>query len=89
MGYFPFSKRTPIRPPGTFFYHWDSGHNGAPCLPLTLPLTGCVEDFHLLVVLQPPLLKNSASHGAHKNEPYENIGFVRHQSSLQNTAFRT
>ncbi|ATB80864.1 TPA: recombinase family protein [Escherichia coli] len=36
-----------------------------PCLPLTLPLTGCVEDFHLLVVLQPPQLKNSASHGAH------------------------
>ena len=35
-----------------------------PCLPLTLPLTGCVEDFHLLVVLQPPQLKNSASHGA-------------------------
>ena len=36
-----------------------------PCLPLTLPLTGCVEDFHLLVVLLPPQLKNSASHGAH------------------------
>lgn len=36
-----------------------------PCLSLTLPLTGCVEDFHLLVVLQPPQLKNSASHGAH------------------------
>lgn len=36
-----------------------------PCLPLTLPLTVCVEDFHLLVVLQPPQLKNSASHGAH------------------------
>lgn len=36
-----------------------------PCLPLTLPLSGCVEDFHLLVVLQPPQLKNSASHGAH------------------------
>ncbi|PSY61510.1 hypothetical protein C7B16_21125 [Escherichia sp. 20412-1] len=35
-----------------------------PCLPLTLPLTGCVEDFHLLVVLQPPQLKNSAGHGA-------------------------
>ncbi|MGD2818961.1 hypothetical protein ACP80H_21675, partial [Escherichia coli] len=31
---------------------------------LTLPLTGCVEDFHLLVVLQPPQLRNSASHGA-------------------------
>lgn len=35
-----------------------------PCLPLTLPLTGCVKDFHLLVVLQPPQLKNIASHGA-------------------------
>lgn len=35
-----------------------------PCLPLTLPLTGCVEDFHLLVVLQPPQFKNSVSHGA-------------------------
>ncbi|EEU9223452.1 hypothetical protein E6C81_17865 [Escherichia coli] len=37
-----------------------------PCLPLTLPLTGCLENFHLLVVLQSPQLKNSASHGAHK-----------------------
>ncbi|ESD88432.1 hypothetical protein HMPREF1611_01263 [Escherichia coli 908573] len=25
-----------------------------------------MENFHLLVVLQPPQLKNSASHGAHK-----------------------
>ncbi|ABJ03641.1 TPA: hypothetical protein HL449_23030 [Escherichia coli] len=40
-----------------------------PCLPLTLPLTGCVEDFHLLVVLLPPQLKNSASHGAHNKKP--------------------
>ncbi len=42
-----------------------SSRDEHPCLPLTLPLTGCVEDFHLLVVLQPPQLKNSASHGAH------------------------
>ncbi|HBA7664387.1 TPA: hypothetical protein J1431_004577 [Escherichia coli] len=41
-----------------------SPRDAPPCLPLTLPLTGCVEDFHLLVVLQPPQLKNSASHGA-------------------------
>ena len=47
-----------------------------PCLPLTLPLTGCVEDFHLLVVLQPPQLKNSTSHGAtrHARRTYKSQG---------------
>ncbi|EAB1455437.1 hypothetical protein D6X60_23915 [Escherichia albertii] len=45
-----------------------------PCLPLTLPLTGCVENFHLLVVLQPPQLKNSASYGAHTVSPFPGRG---------------
>ena len=47
------------------------------CLPLTLPLTGCVEDFHLLVVLQPPQLKNSASHGAHTNSSGDTSGIYQ------------
>ncbi len=64
-----------------------------PCLPLTLPLTGCVEDFHLLVVFQPPQLKNSASHGAtrHARRTYRNgvsANDIRQHWQKENPKFR-